>query len=246
MSKPKVLIIMPAYNAGKTLKATYEHLPKNCFDEVVIVDDASTDATTQIAKSLGLPTITHKENKGYGGNLKTCLNYALQHKADITIELHPDNQYDASKIPLLIKKIRDDNCDLVLGSRFTNSEGPAEYGMHWYRILANKFLSSIDRMVLGIKLTEFHTGFRAYSLQLLKNIPYKANRDNYTFSFEVIVQAIALGFKVDEIPVVSTYTKNSTSASLFNSTIYALETFDVLRKYLLHKHFGSNFANFVS
>lgn len=233
MVKPKVLIVMPAYNAAKTLKSTYESIPRNSYSEILVVDDASIDRTSTIAKQLGLHTIMHQQNKGYGGNLKTCLTYARKYGADVTVELHPDNQYEAGQIPTITKKILKEHYDLVIGSRFANQENPALYGMHWYRLLANKVLSTIDRAILRVNLSEFHTGFRAYSARFLTTIPFTENRDNYTFSFEVIVQAIASGLKVGEIPIVSRYTKDSTSATLKNSAIYALETFDVLRKYLM-------------
>lgn len=233
MARPKILIVMPAYNAAKTLKDTYESIPKNSYSEILVVDDASTDRTSTIAKQLGLHTIMHRQNKGYGGNLKTCLTYARKYGADVTVELHPDNQYDAGQILTITKKILKEHYDLVIGSRFAGPENPALYGMHWYRLLANKVLSAIDRTILRVNLSEFHTGFRGYSRKLLEIIPFMEFKNNYTFSFEIIVQAIALGLKVGEIPIVSRYTKDSTSATLKNSAIYALETFDVLRKYLM-------------
>ncbi len=244
MAQPNVLIVMPAYNAAKTLKDTYEAIPENSYSDILVVDDASNDGTSKLAKQLGLRTITHRQNKGYGGNLKSCLTYAKQHKADVAVELHPDNQYDASQIPNLTRKVINEHSDLVIGSRFASPEGPGAYGMHWYRILANKFLSAIDRNVLGVNLSEFHTGFRAYSARFLTTVPFMKNKNNYSFSFEVIVQAIAMGLKVSEIPVISRYTKDSTSATLTNSTIYALETLDTLRKYIFSKYLGSHYPQF--
>lgn len=239
MAQPKILIVMPAYNAAKTLKDTYESIPKDSYSNILVVDDASTDKTSQIANQLGLTTITHRRNTGYGGNLKTCFTYARSFKADVTIELHPDNQYDAGQIPTLTEKVLREQYDLVIGSRFAGQVSPSTYGMHWYRIIANKLLSAIDRSILGVPLSEFHTGFRAYSARFLTVVPFMTNKDNYTFSFEVIVQAIALGLKVGEIPVISRYTKESTSATLTNSTIYALQTIDTLRKFLIYKYLGS-------
>lgn len=242
MRTHRILIVLPAFNAEKTLEATIDQIPKASYSDLILVDDASRDNTIALARKLGIRTIAHKENLGYGGNLKTCLSYARKIEADVTIELHPDNQYDATQIPILTRKVLKAQCDLVIGSRFANTKGPRAYGMHWYRSVANRILSFFDRLILGLPLSEFHTGFRAYSKKFLATVPYRANKDNYTFSFEVIAQARYFGLSVCEIPVVSRYTKDSTSATIKNATLYALETFAVLGKYILQK---ANLVNFT-
>lgn len=233
-NKPKVVVVMPAYNAAKTLERTYNDIPSGVVDKVILVDDVSQDETVEIAHRLGLKVVIHVQNKGYGGNQKTCYLEALKDGADIVVMLHPDYQYDSRLVPELIRPIINGEADLVLGSRFLGS-GPLAGGMPIYKYIANRFLTIIENLVLGQHLSECHTGFRAYSRRLLLTIPFLLNADRFVFDTEVIAQTVAFGFKIAEIGVPTRYFAEASSVNLKNSIIYGLATLKVMAVYLLDR-----------
>lgn len=232
--KPKVVVVMPAYNAAKTLEITYNDIPKDSVDDIILVDDASHDETVREAEKLGLKVFIHKENRGYGGNQKTCYTEALKEGADIVVMLHPDYQYDPKLIPDIIKPIINKEADLVLASRIL-SNSALKGGMPFYKYISNRALTFIENLILGQKLSEFHTGFRAYSRRLLYTIPFIDNSENFVFDTEVIVQTVYFNLKIAEIPCPTKYLKNSSSISFKNSVIYGLQTLYTLLKYVLSK-----------
>ena len=232
--RQKVIVVMPAYNAAKTLERTYNDLPKGIVDKVILVDDVSQDETVEIARQLGLDVVVHIQNKGYGGNQKTCYLKALEEGADIVVMLHPDYQYDSTLVPELIRPVQDGRADMVLGSRFLG-EGALRGGMPVYKFISNRFLTMVENAVLGQRLSECHTGFRAYSRRLLETIPFLLNSDNFVFDTEVIAQAVAFGFRIAEIGVPTRYFKEASSVNFRSSVVYGLSTLAVQGRYLLAK-----------
>jgi glycosyltransferase involved in cell wall biosynthesis len=178
---PKVIVIMPAYNAARTLERTYRDLPPNVVDHVILVDDVSQDETVEIARRLGLQVVVHIQNKGYGGNQKTCYVEALKAGADIVVMLHPDYQYDSRLVPDLIRPIVEDRADLVLGSRLLARGGARAGGMPLWKYISNRFLTIVENATLGLRLSELHTGFRAYRRSVLETIPFLLDSDNFVF-----------------------------------------------------------------
>lgn len=229
----KVIVVMPAYNAAKTLEKTYADLPKDVVDEIILVDDVSQDETVKIAQQLGLKVIIHIQNKGYGGNQKTCYLEALRDGADIVVMLHPDYQYDSRLTPDLIAPIRRGEADMVLGSRLLGN--PLAGGMPLYKYIANRFLTTVENLAFGLKLSEYHTGFRAYTRRLLETIPFLLNSDRFVFDTEVLAEAVAFKFRISEIAVPTRYFPEASSVGLRESIIYGLDTLRVVAKYLLHR-----------
>ena len=234
MADPKVVVVMPAYNAAKTLKQTYSDIPEGAADEVLLVDDASSDQTIEVAKGLGIRTFAHPANRGYGGNQKTCYTEALRAGADIVVMLHPDYQYDPKRIPDIVTPIREGRADLVLGSRLADGEALAG-GMPLYKYIANRFLTTCENLVLGQHLSEMHTGYRAYSRRLLETIPFMENSEDFVFDTEVIVQTAAMGFGIAEISVPAKYMPEASSIRFAASSIYGMKTLWTLVRYVLHK-----------
>lgn len=234
--RPRVVVVMPAYNAARTVAKTHGDLPKDLVDKVILVDDASQDDTATIARQLGLDVIVHVQNKGYGGNQKTCYIEALNQGADIVVMLHPDNQYDATRIPSMIAPILEGKADLVLGSRLLDGRNATlQGGMPLWKYVSNRFLTTVENFALGTKLSEAHTGFRAYSRRLLTTIPFLLNSDDFVFDSEVIAQTIAFGFKIAEVPVPTRYFPEASSVNFRRSVIYGLATLNVSRKVWLHR-----------
>ncbi len=234
--KPKVIVVMPAYNAAKTVAKTHGDLPKDLVERVILVDDASRDETADIARKLGLDVVVHVQNKGYGGNQKTCYMQALGAGADIVVMVHPDNQYDATRIPDMIEPIQAGRADLVLGSRLLEGrEATLRGGMPIWKYISNRFLTTVENLVLGTHLSEAHTGFRAYSRKLLTTIPFLLNSDDFVFDSEVIAQTVAFGFKIEEVPVPTRYFPEASSVNFRRSVVYGLATLNVERKFLLHR-----------
>lgn len=235
MSKQlRVIVVMPAYNAAKTLERTYNDLPKEVVDKIILVDDVSQDETVEIARRLGLKVIVHIQNKGYGGNQKTCYLEALKDGADIVVMLHPDYQYDSTLVPELIRPIQEGKADMVMGSRFLSGK-PLAGGMPIYKYISNRFLTTVENLVLGQRLSECHTGFRAFSRELLATIPFLLNSDKFVFDTETIAQSVAFGFEIAEIAVPTRYFKEASSVDFKNSVIYGLSTLWVMVRYLLNR-----------
>jgi glycosyltransferase involved in cell wall biosynthesis len=231
---PKVVVVMPAYNAAKTLRVTYNAIPKQDVDHVILVDDASRDETLQVAKDLNLEVFVHARNYGYGGNQKTCYTEALRAGADIVVMLHPDYQYDPTLLPRVIAPIKSGKADVVLGSRLMKGN-VVQQGMPWWKFLGNRFLTMIENWVLKQDLAEYHTGYRAFSRRVLEEVPFLLNSDNFVFDQEMLVQAIHLGFRVEEVPVPTRYFAEASSASFYASMIYGLSILALLLRYLLHR-----------
>jgi glycosyltransferase involved in cell wall biosynthesis len=232
--KPKVVVVMPAYNAAKTLEKTYHDLPKHIVDHIILVDDVSQDDTVNIARNLGLQVVIHLQNKGYGGNQKTCYIEALREGADIVVMLHPDYQYDSKLVPELIQPILDDSADFVLGSRFLGG-GALAGGMPLWKYIANRFLTICMNIILGLSLSEYHTGFRAYRREVLATAPFLLNSDGFVFDTEFLVEACAYGFRLTEIPVPTRYFPEASSVDFRQSVIYGLSTLLVLVKFILNR-----------
>jgi glycosyltransferase involved in cell wall biosynthesis len=234
MSNPKIVVVMPAFNAAKTLEQTYKDIPEGSVDEVLLVDDASADATVEEARRLDLKVFVHPANRGYGGNQKTCYSQALKLGADIVVMLHPDYQYDPRRIPDIVKPIKEGTADLVLGSRLADGKA-LEGGMPLYKFLSNRFLTTVENWVLGTKLSEMHTGYRAYSRRLLESIPFLANSEGFVFDTEVIVQSVAFGFRITEIGVPAKYMPEASSIKFYPSLVYGMKTLWTLVRFLLHR-----------
>ncbi len=229
-----VIIIMPAYNAAQTLKVTYESIPMDVVDKIILTDDMSKDDTVEIARELGLKTMIHVQNRGYGGNQKTSYLEALKDGAEIVIMLHPDNQYDATRIPDLIAPIQAGECDMMIGSRFLG-QGTLEGGMPLYKYIGNRFLTGAENLILQQNLSEYHSGFRAYSRKFLTTIPFLLNSDDFVFDSEVLAQATAFNFKIGEIAMPTRYFEEASSIGFKRSVVYGLSTLWTLWKYLLFK-----------
>lgn len=236
MSKePKVIVVMPAYNAAQTLVDTYQQIPSGYVDRVILVDDGSIDDTALVATDLDLDLIVHPHNAGYGANQKTCYMEALRHGADIVIMLHPDGQYDPQIIPDMIMAIREGKGDFVMGSRFMPPKAALAGGMPRYKYVSNRFLTAVENLVMGTSLSECHTGYRAYSRRLLEAVPFLRNSNNFVFDTEMIFQAHHFGFEFAEVPVSTKYFNEASSISFTASTIYGLSTLWVAGRYLLHR-----------
>jgi glycosyltransferase involved in cell wall biosynthesis len=222
--KLKIVVVMPAYNAARTLASTYQNIPSEVVDEVLLVDDASRDETVKIALDFHLKVIRHPHNVGYGGNQKTCYMEALRDGADIVVMLHPDGQYDPRLIPQIIEPIRKGEADLVLGSRLSRKGGALGGGMPLYKFVANRFLTTIENLILGQKLSEMHTGYRAYSRNFLERVPFLRNSNDFVFDSQIIAQAVAFKQRIAEVPVSTKYFKEASSVNLRVSLVYGIKT----------------------
>jgi len=232
----KVCVVMPAYNAAGTLKATIQRLQEGSYDYLVLVDDASSDNTVAVAQSLGIDVVhAHAENRGYGGNQKSCYRLALETDADIVVMLHPDNQYDGSLIPYMSGFIAADVVDIVLGNRIRRRDEVLSGGMPRFKYLANRFLTIVENVVLGLNLPEYHTGFRAYHRRVLETVNFDACSEDFVFDSEFIVQARVHEFRIGAVPVPTYYGPESSSISLERSTKYGLETLWALARYVTYR-----------
>lgn len=234
MDQPKVMVVMPAYNAAKTIEKTYADIPKNIVSKILVVDDLSHDDTVEVAQRLGLDVVVHIQNRGYGGNQKTCYVHGLETDAEIFVMLHPDYQYDSRLIPELIAPIAQGQADLVLGSRFLDKQTLAG-GMPLYKFVANRFLTTMENLVLRQNLSECHTGFRAYSRRFLETVPFVLNSDDFVFDTQIIVQAAAFDFKIAEIAVPTRYFKEASSVNFRRSVTYGFATLGALLEFALSR-----------
>jgi glycosyltransferase involved in cell wall biosynthesis len=230
----KLIVIMPAYNAEKTLRQTYEELPHEYVDEVILVDDASKDETSRVARELGIRTTIHTKNKGYGGNQKTCYREALRHGADIVVMVHPDYQYSPRLVTAMASMIASGHYDVVLGSRILGG-GALKGGMPLYKYVANRFLTLVENIALGVKLSEYHTGFRAFTREVLETLPLEENSDDFVFDSEMLVQAVFFGFKLGELSCPTRYFKEASSINFRRSIKYGFGVIGSIVKFVAAK-----------
>lgn len=226
---------MPAYNAQKTVEATYNDLPKDLISEVILVDDASGDKTVQKAKDLGITVYAHSKNKGYGGNQKTCYDEALKRNPVVVVMVHPDYQYDAKLAGVLCEPIVNGRADIMLGSRIQTRQQVLAGGMPIWKYFANRFLTLAENLTMGLNLSEYHTGFRAYSAKVLKTIPYHKFSDDFIFDQQILISALSYGYNISEIPVPCKYFPEASSINLTKSTKYGILTLWTVFVYLLHQ-----------
>ncbi|MCO5184902.1 MAG: glycosyltransferase family 2 protein [Anaerolineae bacterium] len=231
----KVIVVMPAYNAAKTLVETYNSIPADWVDEVILVDDDSIDETALVARDLDLQLIVHPHNAGYGANQKTCYMEALRRDADIVIMLHPDGQYDPKIIPNMISVLADGKGDFVMGSRFLPPKSALAGGMPRYKYISNRFLTAFENLMMRTNLSECHTGYRAYNRKLLETVPFLRNSNDFVFDTQMIFQAAHFDFRFAEVPVTTKYFNEASSISFAASVKYGLSTLWVALRYRLHR-----------
>jgi glycosyltransferase involved in cell wall biosynthesis len=231
----KVIAVLPAYNAEKTLERTLKDIPKGAVDDVVLVDDNSKDGTVAEAKRLGLTPIVHPKNRGYGGNQKTCYEEALKRGADIVVMIHPDYQYDARLTPYLTGLIKDDACDVVLGNRVRTRSEALGGGMPVYKYIANRGLTMFENFWTGQNLGEWHSGMRAYSRKVLETIPWERNSDDFVFDQQFLIQAAHFGFRMGDVPVPARYFEEASSINFRRSCVYGLSALWAVARRDLHR-----------
>jgi glycosyltransferase involved in cell wall biosynthesis len=243
--KPKkVIVVMPAYNAAKTLEKTLDDIPKDRVDEIILTDDASQDDTVRIAERLGLKVFKHEANKGYGANQKTCYKEALKIGGDIMIMVHPDHQYDPTVIPQLIEPLLKEECDAVFGSRMLGGR-PLEGGMPKWKYLANIFLTAMENAAFYMYLTEYHSGLRAYSRKYLETVNFELNSDDFVFDSEIIAQGVIHNMRIREIPIQTRYFSEASQIGLGRSVVYGISILKTLIKFKLHKKRIKRFKMFM-
>jgi glycosyltransferase involved in cell wall biosynthesis len=217
----RLCVVMPAYNAESTLEKTVSEVPRSIVDDIILVDDQSRDRTVSVARRLGLHVIVHPKNRGYGGNQKTCYTEALQRDADIVVMVHPDYQYTPRLIPALASCIASELYDVALGSRILGGRAMAG-GMPVYKYVANRFLTAFENVMIGEKLSEFHTGYRAFSRRLLLSLPLEENVDGFLFDNQMLVQAVHFGYRIAEVTCPASYAPESSSIGLASSVSYGV------------------------
>ncbi|MGH7902647.1 MAG: glycosyltransferase 87 family protein [Candidatus Dormibacteraceae bacterium] len=232
--RPRRVIVLPAYRAARTLHEVVGEIPAGHADRILLVDDASADATVSVATALRLDVIRHPRNLGYGGNQKTCYSHALAMGADVVVMLHPDGQYDPRVIPDLCGVIESGAADVALGSRWLGLD-PARAGMPAWKRAGNRFLTRVENRVLGLGLSEYHTGYRAYSRRFLATIPFLENSDDFVFDTQILVQAAAFGFRIAEVPAVGRYFEGMSTVGFRASAVYGCATLFALARYVLHR-----------
>ena len=233
--KPRIIAVMPAYNAESTLERTLRDIPAGAVDEIILVDDCSRDRTVEVAQSLGLTVIRHEKNTGYGGNQKTCYTAALERGADIVVMIHPDYQYDSRVIPIAAELIRLGNCDVILGSRIRTRAEALAGGMPAWKYIANRCLTIFENIMLGQNLGDFHSGFRAYRREVLEVVNWQANSDDFVFDTQFLAQAVFCGFRLADIPVPVRYFKEASSINFRRSTRYGLLTLWVMLQFWFNR-----------
>ena len=230
----KIVVVMPAYNAEQTLRQTYSEIPMQYIDDVILVDDGSSDRTAEIARSLGCKTVVHLENKGYGGNQKTCYAEALKHGADVVVMLHPDYQYTPKLLVTMASAIAVGQYDVMLGSRVL-CQSAIDGGMPAYKYIANRLLTLFENILLGNRLSEYHTGYRAFSREVLETLPLNENSDDFIFDNQMLAQVSYFGFSLGEISCPTRYFDEASSISLRRSTTYGLGVLKTSIVYRLNK-----------
>jgi len=231
----KVIVVMPAYNAAKTVRKTYSEIPLNIVDEVILVDDKSSDETIKVAQELGILTIAHERNLGYGGNQKTCYKVALEKGADIVIMLHPDYQYTPKLITAMVSLIAEGLFDCVLGSRILGV-GALKGGMPLYKYIANRFLTLFENLLLDYKLSEYHTGYRVFSKEILQTLPLDNNSNDFVFDNQMLAQIIYAGFNIGEITCPTLYFEDASSINFSRSVKYGFGVLSVSIAAFLHRY----------
>jgi len=232
---PKIIVVMPAYNAEKTVKATYDDLPKDLIKEIILVDDESYDKTVKVAKKLGITVYVHKKNLGYGGNQKTCYDQALKRNPDIVVMVHPDYQYDAKLVGVLTEPIANSRADIMLGSRIQTRQQVLSGGMPLWKYFANRLLTLIENLSMGLNLSEYHTGFRAYSAKVLRTVPYHKFSNDFVFDQQILISALSFSFNISEIPVSCKYFPEASSINWHRSIKYGLLVLWTVFTYLSHQ-----------
>jgi len=231
----KVVVVMPAMNAARTLERTVEAIPRDWVDEVVLVDDASVDDTVELARQLPLHLVWHPHNAGYGANQKTCYLEALQRDADVVVMLHPDGQYEPELIGRMVEPILSGHADLVLGSRLAVPGMALANGMPRWKYLANRALTSIENRIMGTQLSEAHTGYRAYSRELLMTVPFLRNAADFSFDSELLMQASHFGMRIREVPARGRYFEEASSVGLRSGAVYGVKTLWAGVRLVLHR-----------
>src|SRR5437899_7921213 len=231
----KIIAVMPAHNAESTLAATLADIPAGAVDDVILVDDRSSDRTAQVAREMGLTVIVHERNTGYGGNQKTCYRHALDRGADVVVMIHPDYQYDSRVIPHAVGFIELGICDLVVGSRIRSRDEALKGGMPKYKYFSNRILTAIENMALGQNLGDFHSGFRVYRREVLERVPFQNNSDDFVFDTQFLVQAVRLGYRLGDIPVPVRYFAEASSINFKRSLRYGIATLGVVAQYWLDR-----------
>src|ERR1700720_1589872 len=221
LNTKKVVVVLPAYNAARTLRRTVEEIPREIVDEVILTDDASRDNTSELALELGLITIRHDHNRGYGSNQKTCYTAALARGADIVVMLHPDYQYTPKLVTAMASMIASEEFDLVLASRILG-RGALVGGMPIYKYVSNRFLTLFENLMIGQKLSEYHTGYRAWSRAVLERLPLRNNSDDFVFDNQMLVQAVYFGFRIGEVSCPTKYFPEASSINFRRSVVYGL------------------------
>ena len=234
-SGSKVVVVMPAYNAARTLERVYHDIAKEAVDEIVVVDDCSKDDTVAVARRLPVTLIVRERNGGYGANQKTCYDYARKVGADQVVMLHADYQYDARVLPAVLLLLRLGICDVILGNRIRTRREALSCGMPASKYFANRGLTILENMLSGQNLGEWHSGFRAYSRAVLEQVPYHKNSDDFVFDSQFLVQSVHLGFKIGDIPVPVRYFDEASSINLKNSARYAVATMGTFAQWYLHR-----------
>jgi glycosyltransferase involved in cell wall biosynthesis len=234
-ARGKVIAVLPAMNAAKTLERTVAAIPRNFVDEVIVVDDHSTDETRELARRLPIHLVWHPHNAGYGANQKTCYLEALQREADVVVMLHPDGQYEPELIPAMCAPILADEADLVLGSRFAEPGMALENGMPRWKFLANRALTGVENRIMGTHLSEAHTGYRAYSRRFLLIVPFLRNANDFSFDSEVLMQAAAFGMRIAEVPARGRYFEDASSVGFRAGSLYGMKTLWAGARLLMHR-----------
>jgi len=235
LREKKVVAVLPAYNAEKTLQATYDDIPKDWVDEILLVDDRSRDRTVELARQLPMRVVVHQKNRGYGGNQKTCYRTAMDEMgADIMVMVHPDHQYDPKIIPELVAPLQRGEADAVFGSRMLGGR-PIEGGMPKWKYWANLFLTMVENATFYIFLSEYHSGFRAYSRRYLESVDFEANSDDFVFDTEIIAQGVAKGMRIREVPIATRYFDEASQVGFVRGARYGLEILKTMFFYKLHK-----------